>query len=101
VRCGGEHTVLNPPNTPATSALIGRAAGRHLDPAAVAVVEGRRHTAAKLLEIASFDRHLFHRRRPVGRLADGRPARRPSSPPVTLELGGKSTRVVLTMPILP
>ncbi|MCT0201180.1 aldehyde dehydrogenase family protein [Synechococcus sp. CS-603] len=89
----GNTAVLKPSeHAPRTSALIAELAGRHLDPAAVAVVEGDGDTARQLLEMR-FDHIFFTGGGRVGRLVMAAAARHLT--PVTLELGGKSPAVVL------
>lgn len=77
--------------TPATSAALGRLAARHLDPDAVAVVEGGVEETRQLLA-ERFDTIFYTGNARVGRVVMEAAARHLT--PVTLELGGKSPVVV-------
>ena len=76
---------------PATSATLARLAARHLDPRAVAVVEGGAAETQALLE-ERFDTIFYTGNAAVGRLVMEAAARHLT--PVTLELGGKSPALV-------
>ncbi|POX46530.1 aldehyde dehydrogenase family protein [Streptomyces sp. Ru72] len=84
----GNAAVVKPSElAPASSALLARLLPRHLDPQAVAVVEGGPRAAQELLA-ERFD-HVFY----TGSTAVGRMVMRAAAEhltPVTLELGGKS-----------
>ncbi|MFF8405612.1 aldehyde dehydrogenase family protein [Streptomyces sp. NPDC015684] len=84
----GNAVVVKPSElAPASSALLARLLPRHLDPQAVAVVEGGPKTAQELLA-ERFD-HVFY----TGSTSVGRIVMRAAAEhltPVTLELGGKS-----------
>ncbi|MEO5679723.1 MAG: aldehyde dehydrogenase family protein, partial [Acidimicrobiales bacterium] len=76
---------------PATSATLARLVARHLDPAAVAIIEGGVPETTALLE-QRFD-HIFY----TGNATVGRVVARAAAEhltPVTLELGGKSPVLV-------
>jgi aldehyde dehydrogenase (NAD+) len=76
---------------PATSAALARLAASHLDPRAVAVVEGGATETQALLE-ERFDTIFYTGNAAVGRLVMEAAARHLT--PVTLELGGKSPALV-------
>jgi aldehyde dehydrogenase (NAD+) len=77
---------------PATSAALARLLARHLDPRAVAVVEGGPQETTALLE-QRFDTIFYTGGERVGRIVMQAAARHLT--PVTLELGGKSPALVL------
>ena len=77
--------------SPATSAALARLAERHLDPQAVAIVEGGPEEAEMLLE-QRFDKIFYTGNGRVGRIVMEAAARHLT--PVTLELGGKSPVLV-------
>lgn len=84
----GNAVLLKPSElAPATSAALARLLPRHLDPRAVAVVEGDGETGAALLE-QRFDHVFYTGGERVGRLVYAAAAKHLT--PVTLELGGKS-----------
>jgi aldehyde dehydrogenase (NAD+) len=76
---------------PATSAALARLLPRHLDPQAVAVVEGGVPETTALLE-QRFDHVFYTGNGTVGRIVMTAAARHLT--PVTLELGGKSPALV-------
>ncbi|MFD4483045.1 aldehyde dehydrogenase family protein [Streptomyces sp. NPDC058471] len=83
----GNCAVLKPSElAPATSAALARLLPRHLDPDAVAVVEGAVERTTDLLE-QRFDHILYTGNGTVGRIVMTAAARHLT--PVTLELGGK------------
>ncbi|MGB8938625.1 MAG: aldehyde dehydrogenase family protein, partial [Streptomyces sp.] len=83
----GNCAVLKPSElAPATSAALARLLPRHLDPDAVAVVEGAAERTTDLLE-QRFDHILYTGNSTVGRIVMTAAARHLT--PVTLELGGK------------
>lgn len=84
----GNSVVLKPSElAPATSATLARLVGEHLDPEAVAVIEGGADATTKLLE-QRFDHIFFTGGERVGRIVARAAAEQLT--PVTLELGGKS-----------
>ncbi|HEX2576078.1 MAG TPA: aldehyde dehydrogenase family protein, partial [Aquihabitans sp.] len=88
----GDVAVLKPSElAPATSALLARLVPQHLDPEAVAVVEGGVDVTTALLELP-FDHILFTGSTRVGKVVMAAAAKHLT--PVTLELGGKSPTIV-------
>ncbi|MFI7101326.1 aldehyde dehydrogenase family protein [Streptomyces sp. NPDC050161] len=88
----GNCAVVKPSElAPATSAALARLLPRHLDDAAVAVVEGAVPETTALLE-QRFDHIFYTGNGTVGRIVMTAAARHLT--PVTLELGGKSPAVV-------
>ncbi|MEZ5322616.1 MAG: aldehyde dehydrogenase family protein [Microthrixaceae bacterium] len=77
--------------SPRTGEVLSRLIRRHLDPAAVAVVEGGVPETTALLE-ERFDHVFFTGSTAVGRVVMAAAARHLT--PVTLELGGKSPAIV-------
>ena len=89
---GGNTAVIKPSEVAAhTSATIARLVGRHLDPGAIAVVEGGVAETTALLE-EPWDHVFYTGNGTVGRIVMAAAARHLS--PVTLELGGKSPAIV-------
>ncbi|MDA8314215.1 MAG: aldehyde dehydrogenase family protein [Actinomycetota bacterium] len=77
--------------SPRTSAALAKLAPRHLDPRAVAIVEGGPEETGELLE-QRFDTIFYTGNARVGRIVMEAAARHLT--PVTLELGGKSPALV-------
>ncbi len=89
---GGNTAVIKPSEVAAhASATIARLVDRHLDPGAIAVVEGGVAETTALLE-EPWDHVFYTGNGTVGRIVMAAAARHLS--PVTLELGGKSPAIV-------